>query len=164
MIDSRHALIRFALSNITGTKGTMRGRDEALCIWDDGVIVGLRKIPNNRRNTMTTKRKNKKELIFLATGDTEIGLEANEQHHARTGSSLPNRCYLCRRAEGDISIALDIVNKEVVGKEIELERFAAQGGNASVVFELCSECRILLNAVSESVSRKAALVVAPSEN
>ena len=61
-------------------------------------------------------------------------------------------CYLCKRAEGENSLALNAEKEdEVILSKIELRPYEISlGGNITFSYLLCMECSLLLNAMEST--------------
>jgi len=94
-----------------------------------------------------------KEII--CTGKTEKELVEELENIEQRQASIPKKCYLCHRQEGETSVCVDsgtdveeemfILNK-IVLRSVTRE-FASEGLIFS--FEICSDCAILLNELNE---------------
>lgn len=83
---------------------------------------------------------NNEKHVLILSGLTEKEIEKDAKRYKK----VRRRCYVCGRADGEASVALDRGDKTIVSKTIDLIPILRRSGQTSMVYQLCSECLILL--------------------
>lgn len=86
---------------------------------------------------------NQENRVLILTGMTAREIKRDMKRYKSTGEKV-RRCYMCRRGEGEITVAFDSEPQSLVGKTIELKLIIRRFGNTKMVYQLCVECMILL--------------------
>lgn len=91
------------------------------------------------------------EHVISCTGKTKNEWSEELKVIEAGKKKVPKRCYLCRRAEGDIAINVKVNTEDeddaIMMREIHLKKIARtfRKSGFTFEFEVCSDCVILLN-------------------
>jgi hypothetical protein len=106
----------------------------------------------------TKKKKTKNTFIIYGMTFDELGKELKQLYHAELEGMPVNphrRCYLCKRKNGDKTIARRAGENKIRTGKVRVEPTEIGLGRAgSLVYYLCFECFCLLSRFPRHAGRK----------